>query len=231
MKWCVAVLWAMLSVSSQAATLPERLELSYTVRLGPISVGTMQKTLMRDGADGHYRVTSRTEPTGVGGLVSDDLLLEEGEFRVVGDEVQPLYYRARRNGRKEFDRSVRFDWDRLELEFSDGRRLPLPPGTQDSGSLLFALMLGSYTNGTNTRLNITDGKSLREYRYSVQGVETVQTPLGILPAVRVLRRHPSKPSETRLWLGTDHHNLPLRIEQDRAGRPTTVMVLESVKGL
>jgi len=216
---------------AHAANLPEHLELSYAVTYGRIVVGTMQKTLVRNGAPDRYRVRSRTEPTGLGGLISDDLLVEEGEFRIVDGQVQPLYYRVQRNGAKEFDRTVRFDWDQGVLEFGDGRRLSLPTGTQDSGSLLFSLMLGHYEPGSTALVHITDGKSLRKYSYAVEGVETVQTPLGDVPAVRVLRRHPSKPSETRLWLGTDHGHLPVRIEQSRAGRPATVMVLESVKGL
>jgi hypothetical protein len=208
---------------------PDHLVIRYSVKYGAIPLGIVTKTLVREGTD--YRLTSDTKATGIGRLFTDDTVKEEGVFRVSDHRVQPLSYRQVRDGKKAYVRTVKFDWQRGVVVFNNGREEKLPAGTQDSGTVLFALMLAPVNNDKPQEVHLTDGKGLSRYTYQRAGEKTLDTPIGKLNTILIQRRRPDKKEVVSIYLATAKHNLPVKIVKERGGKPTTTLLIDSLQGL
>lgn len=108
--------------------------------------------------------------------------------------------------------------------------MDLPAGTQDQGSLLYAFMMHPPTAGKSQTLQLSSGKKLRRYQYADAGQEQLKTAMGPI-RTRIIDRVVKDPGEDgfRVWLATDFHNLPVRIET-RKRNQVTALELESVQG-
>ena len=116
---------------------------------------------------------------------------EEGQFEVVQGKVRPLSFLEYRVGAdKPHRHSARFDWKLQKIFYENWPTTLLPPGTQDQGSILYALMLNPPAPGTQQTIHISSGKKLRVYRYAHAGTETLKTTLGVIKAT-VIERPPS----------------------------------------
>ena len=228
------LLTATVLVPAQAAeppALPASLELSYTLRYGGMTVGRVVKTLTRE-ADGSYRHRSRSRPLGAAKMFTSVEWFEEGQFEVPQGKVQPLSFLEYRVGAdKPHRHSARFDWKAQKIFYENWPTTPLPPGTQDQGSILFALMLNPPAPGTQQTIHVSSGKKLRAYRYAHAGTETLKTVLGTIKAMAIERLPLDKDGESfRVWLATERGNLPVRITTEKRGQETS-LELESVRGL
>jgi len=219
------------SHAAESSALPASLELRYTLRYGATTVGRVVKTLTRE-ADGSYRHHSRSTPMGMAKVFTSVEWLEEGKFELVQGKVRPLSFLEYRVGAdKPHRHSARFDWKAQKIFYENWPTTPLPPGTQDQGSILFALMLNPPAPGTEQTLPISSGKKLRVHRYAHAGTETLQTSLGPIKATVIERRPVDKSGEGfRVWLAAERSNLPVRISTQQRGQETT-LELESVTGL
>ena len=210
--------------------LPAPLELRYVLRYGTITVGNVHKTLMRE-ANGQYRHRSHSVPKGMARWFTEVEWFEEGQFEIVDGKIRPLRFLEYRVGA---DRSHRheavFDWQERVVRYASGARASLPVGAQDQGSLVFALMLHPPAPGTEPEVAMSTGKKLSSYRYTDRGAQTLETAFGPLKT-RVIERITRKPNEEgfRIWLATDHRNLPVRITTTKRGQETAVE-LEAMTG-
>jgi hypothetical protein len=197
-----------------------------------MTVGRVVKTLARE-TNGNYRHHSRSRPAGAAKIFTSVEWLEEGQFEVVQGKLRPLSFLEYRVGAdKPHRHSASFDWKAQKIFYKDWPTITLPPGTQDQGSILFALMLNPPAPGTQQTIHISSGKKLRVYRYAYKGAETLKTTLGASTKTIVIERPPlDKDGESfRIWLATERANLPVRITTEKRGQETT-LELESVKGL
>jgi len=211
--------------------LPASLELNYVLRYGDMTVGRVVKTLTR-AADGSYRHRSRSHPLGAAKMFTSVEWFEEGQFEVVQGKVRPLSFLEYLVGAdKPHRHSARFDWKLQKIFYENWPTTLLPPGTQDQGSILYALMLNPPAPGTQQTIHISSGKKLRVYRYAHAGTETLKTTLGVIKATVIERPSLDKNSESfRVWLATERGNLPVRISTQKRGQETT-LELETVSGL
>jgi hypothetical protein len=217
--------------AAEPPALPASLELNYVLRYGDMTVGRVVKTLTR-AADGHYRHRSRSRPLGAAKMFTSVEWFEEGQFEVVQGKVRPLSFLEYRVGAdKPHRHSARFDWKVQKIFYENWPTTPLPPGTQDQGSILYALMLNPPAPGTQQTIHISSGKKLRVYRYAHVGTETLKTTLGAIKTTVIERPSLDKNSESfRVWLATERGNLPVRISTQKRGQETT-LELETVSGL
>jgi len=74
---------------------------------------------------------------------------------------------------------VVFDWEhnRVTGVYEDAKvDMPMPPGIQDDLSVQIALMVELLRDHTPQKFSLLSGNSVREYRYSRDGEETLKTP-------------------------------------------------------
>jgi len=228
------LLLLVLPVPAQAVdspALPASLELRYTLRYGTMTVGRVVKTLTRE-ADGSYRHRSHSVPLGMAKLFTSVEWFEEGQFQLAQGKVRPLSFMEYRVGAdKPHRHSARFDWQARMIFYENWPTTPLPPDTQDQGSLLYAFMLNPPAAGTAQTLHVSSGKKLRVHRYAHAGTEILKTGLGNIKTTVIERRPIDKGDDGfRVWLAAERSNLPVRISTQQRGQETT-LELESAKGL
>lgn len=211
-------------------TLPASLELHYRLRYNGLTLGHVTKTLTRE-ADGRYRHRTHSRPEGMARLFTTVEWYEEGRFEIVNGEVRPLEFLEYRVGADKSHRhSATFDWKNMKIQYSHGGSVPLSPGTQDQGSLIFAWMQKLPGDDKPQILHLSGGKKLKSYRYSQVGTETLKTALGKLQTVIIERLDEAgkKDAETlRVWLAPERGNLPVRIATVKRGEDT-ILEIESV---
>ena len=215
---------------AEPPALPAKLELNYVLHYGSLKVGRVSKTLARE-ADGRYRHQSHSVPLGAAKVFTSVEWFEEGQFEVAQGKVQPLAFLEYRTGGKPHRHSARFDWKEKKIFYANGVTVPLPPGTQDNGSLLYSLMLNPPRAGSAQAIQVSSGKKLRVYRYAHTGSETLKTVLGEIKTTVIERPAGGQDDEGfRVWLATERGNLPVRIRTEKRGQET-ILDLESVSGL
>lgn len=215
------------------AGLPDQLALNYSLRYGSLTVGASTRTLKRQ-EDGSYRHALHTVPLGMARMFTSAEWYEEGHFRVVDNQVQPLNYLKYRVGAKKPRRnSAQFDWDKGRIHYSTGMDLPLPAGSQDQGSLLFSLMLNPPTGTKTHTLPLSSAKKLARYDYRYLRSEEVETPAGRFNAI-VIQWVPHPPSDeterVTAWLASDKNHIPVKLVTQENNK-TATMLLQSLKGL
>ena len=217
--------------AAEAPALPAALELHYALRYGSTTVGRVVKTLKRE-ADGSYRLHSRSTPLGMAKVFTSVEWLEEGRFEVLRGKLRPLSFLEYRVGAdKPHRHSARFDWKAKQIIYENWPKTALPPGTQDQGSILFALMLNPPAPGEKQTIHVSSGKKLRVYHYGHAGTDTLKTALGTLKVTVIERLTPDKGAENlRVWLATERGNLPVRITTRQRGEDS-ILELESAQGL
>lgn len=234
----VIIAWLLFSTSAysiaQAAeppALPSSLEINYKLRYGLLTAGHVVKTLKRD-TGGNYQHRSHSTPLGMAKMFTSVEWFEEGKFEVQQGKLRPLSFLEYRVGaNKPHRHSARFDWKTMQIFYENWPTVPLPPGTQDQGSFLFALMLNPPVPGSKQTIHVSSGKKLRVYHYGYAGSELLKTAIGTLKTTVVERlATEEKSDDLRVWLATDHGNLPVRITTTQRGEETT-LELESVRGL
>jgi hypothetical protein len=234
------------------AGLPDQLELEYSLNYGELSIGKVTKKLLRQ-KDGLYYHTSWSRPSGVAKVLTQAEWLEEGWFNVIGQDVRPrTFSETRRGDKKAYYRKVIFDWPKARLVFNNGQPSSLPPGSQDQGSFLYLFMLRSFANLSEQSMPITDGKTLKFYKFIYAGKEILETPFGKLETT-VLQRLPSDPGsepscrninvqdpanlqkcvdpadDFTVWLLPDKYNIPAKIRK-RKNNDNFTLVLKSAGG-
>lgn len=221
------------AVHAAEPALPAPLELRYVLRYAGMEVGHVAKTLARE-ADGTYLHRSQSVPEGALRLFTTVEWFEEGRFEIVQGAVRPLSFLEYRKGAdKPHRHSATFDWKNLKIHYAGWPDVALPAGTQDQGSILYALMLKPPPAGSEQTVFVSTGKKLREYRYLEVGTETLKTVFGTV-RTRIIERRPLAQDKDRdvfrVWLATDRHNLPVRIRTEKRGQDTS-LELESVGGV
>jgi hypothetical protein len=100
----------------------------------------------------------------------------------------------------------------------EARTLELPPRTQDPLSAVFAIRALEMTAGTRTLMPMTFNGALYQVQVTIDGRESLKTPMGRLPAWRITpvmleRGRPvASPRGMTLWMSDDARRLPLKME-------------------
>lgn len=210
---CVAALLAVALVEAAAATpAPRQVNASFDVYRNGFHIAVMHETF--EASDGAYRIVSESRAVGLLALferqpvrfVSTGVLSAEG--------LRPLQFEGKRD--ENDPRRVRgtFDWEaaRLTIEQAGQRQtLPLPAGTQDRLSFLYQFMFLAPDTEQRLTLDMTNGRNLSRYRYALHPGVEIETPLGRLETLHVVKDHKPDESGTEIWLAMRHRYLPVRM--------------------
>lgn len=211
---------------------PRAVSASYNVYLNGALVAVMSERF--EASNGSYRIVSVSRAAGVLALIERQPLRFVSEGALVGDGLRPRRFEG---GRRESDpRWVRadFDWEAGSLVLvHDGRAetRPLPQRTQDRLSFLYQFMFLALEQSAH-ELPMTDGRKLDRYHYRVAPGGELDTPLGRLATVHLVKQRRTDESATEIWLSPAHRHLPVRVlirEEDgsRYEQIATRLVIES----
>jgi Protein of unknown function (DUF3108) len=227
---CLIAVGAAASAASAADGL-EPFEASYNWIWHGMSVAT--STLRLEHQEGNKWVyRSKSEPRGIGRLFSERPV-QESVLEVTDTGVRPLTYKADDGtSSTKRDSDIRYDWEhnRVTGVNEDAKvDMPLSPGIQDDLSVQIALMVELLRGHTPDKFSLLSGNSVREYRYSRDGEETLTTPVGTVQTVIYRSEKQYSPRVTRFWCAPSLGYIPLRVEQKRKDDVEWTMQVQSVK--
>lgn len=173
-----------------------------------------------------YSLYALAKATGLIGLIYPGLLSQTSYGEITPTGLKPESYWLQRGSRQ---LKAHFDWERMRADL--GERYPpvdLKPGTQDLLSVIYQLALFSHTQG---ELWVLDGKSLKHYRLEELGMETLETPLGVVRTrhLRVQAGHGAERID--VWLRDTPPHLPMKIHWQGSRNGSAVLMAEAIRGL
>ena len=227
----LALLTLALAASASASTDELKpFQASYTWIYHGMTVAVSSLDLEHEDANWVYR--SKSEPRGIGRLFSERPV-QESVMQITADGVRPLSYKADDGtSSTKRDANVQFDWqnNRVTGVYEDAKiDMPIPPGMQDDLSVQIALMVELLRGHTPDKFSLISGNSVREYRYSRDGEETLTTPVGTIQTVIYRSEKQYSPRATRFWCAPSLGYIPLRVEQKKGDDVEWTMQVQSVK--
>lgn len=134
------------------------------------------------------------------------------------------YTKKQREGRRERDEVVTFDWEQQTVQYSNygEKRDPIEivEGTYDPLSLLFAVRLLPLAVGREITVPVTDGKKLVQTGIIVLKKESLKVPAGRFDAWRLQPElkdlggvfKKSKKARLEIWFSDDEFRIPLKVK-------------------
>jgi Protein of unknown function (DUF3108) len=217
----VAVLALAAQSTSAAAEDPADFTAKFAIEWHGITAGYTTLELTRTASDS-YTYKSRNMARGIFRLAFPDVISQTSTFTIANGEVRPATYHAD-DGEPDSDKAVtlRFDWQAGRITGTAEKKpvdLALQSGTQDTLSVQIELMREVAAGRSPKSFWLIDDDQIKEYKYTREGTETLDTPLGNLETVRYRSEHAGSDRVTRLWLASSLGYLPIRAERSRAGK-------------
>ena len=203
---------------------------SYTWIYHGMTVAVSSLDLEHEDANWVYR--SKSEPRGIGRLFSERPV-QESVMQITAGGVRPLSYKADDGtSSTKRDANVQFDWqnNRVTGTYENAKvDMPIPPDMQDDLSVQIALMVELLRGQTPEKFSLISGNSVREYRYSREGEETLTTPVGTIQTIIYRSEKQYSPRATRFWCAPSLGYIPLRVQQKKGDDVEWTMQVKSVK--
>ncbi len=210
-----------LSLPLAAEVEPSRFFARYDVEVDGIKFGEMERTL-RLTADNRYQLETRLYTTGWVSLFKKDRFLERSVWSLDAGRPRPYsYLYTHTGGDKELVERLDFDWEAMQVtSLRDGKKSTVAavPGLLDKLVYQFVLRRDLQQGATGELVyQVADRGDIRDYRFRVEGEETLDTPMGPLRTLRVRRLSSDKERKTTIWTAVERDHLLVRIEQEDDG--------------
>ena len=222
-----ALLLGLLLPAVPVLSAPQSVHAQYAVSLNATPVGVMQDVFeMRDG---RYSIVSETHATGVLALVQrrPARVTSNGEVDRAG--LRPLAFEATRGNSDARRVRADFDWTAQTLTLShDGRSetAALPPGAQDRLSVMYQFLFLNADQVRDLKFAMTNGRKIDQYRYTISPDTALDTPMGRLAVIHLIKQRAPGDTATEIWLAREHAMLPvkMRIIEDDGSRYEQVII-------
>jgi len=209
--WAAAFLLLALPGAAAAPPAPHSVSASFNVLRNGGHVAVMHETFEASG--GSYRIVSETHAVGLLALFAPHPLRVTSSGRLTGAGLAPQHYESKRGDDDPRRIRAEFDWEGAQLKVvRSGRNeiLPLPPGTQDQLSIMYQFLFLAPDRPQVLELSRTNGRRLEQHRYTVRTGVKLETVLGPMTTVHLVRQHQPEESGIEIWLAPQHRYLPVR---------------------
>ena len=164
--------------------------------------------------DGRYHIVSKSDPVGLFALAQRRPATLTSSGRVSEGGRQPERFEGGRGADDARRVSAEFDWAGERLTFThDGKseRVALPAATQDRLSIMYQFMFFSYEGRREIDFPMTNGRKLDHYRYVITHDVEIDTPLGRMKTLHLVKQRAPDDTQTEVWLSPQHHHLPVKL--------------------
>lgn len=208
-----AMLLATAAACAAAATpAPQSVTASYDLYRNGGHIAVMNEAF--EAKDGGYRIVSETRAVGLFALFERVPLRFTSSGNIVAAGLQPGHFEGKRGDADPRRASGEFDWRSGRITLThDGRTdsLALPPGTQDRLSVMYQFMFLALEKLRRLDFPMTNGRKLGQYRYTVQPGVEIDTPLGRMTTLHLVKQHRPDESGSEIWLAPQFRYLPVRV--------------------
>jgi len=194
------------------ASPPASVTASYDVYQNGLPVAVVQEAFEKNGAS--YRIVSESNPTGLLALFVRTRIKIHSSGAVTPAGLRPEQFDYGRLDDASKNVSAAFDWPAKQLHLTfDGRNetIALPQGTQDRVSLMYQFMFLPTEKLSDLAFHMTNGKKIEPYRYHLAGTEPIDTPLGKLNTLRLVKQREPGDNAVEVWLAPDRNFFPVRL--------------------
>lgn len=210
-----------------------QLSVTYKLKLnsssyGNATLGKITNTISK--SEIGFTVKSVTKAQGIAAIIigsneqqSCDFIMQDGYAvtqRYVGGNLKKDKY------------SVDFDWQEKVLTFESGETMNMPNGyIVDFCSMPYALALQKGQGLKDKTMYVVDGKKkrIRGYILVSSEADSIETALGVKDTIKITFQREQRPDRTlTLWLSPSDLYVPLKIEEKRKSRTTTMTVSDLV---
>jgi hypothetical protein len=205
---------------------------TYQVAWHGIPAGESALTLAAQ-TPGTFSYSSNIRAHGLFRLVFPDALIQSSTFTLADGHVSPLRYQESGQARDHSDDvDLNFDQDTHRVHGTSQTHPvdePLDEGVQDPMSVQIELMRRLQAGLAPTQFRLFDHDQAKEYFYTRERTEVLDTPLGALETVVYRSDRPGSDRVTRLWLAPKLNYLPLQANRSRKGSVDLSMRIIGVK--
>lgn len=181
-----------------------------------------------------WELTTSTLGTGIAAVIGVEVT-ERSLLRWNENKPETLDYSfTQKTGWKNKYRNIKVNAQSRQIESQDNQKsylLKYLPGVLDRHAITIAVMQDlAQGNRGEMAYWVADRDELQNQRYRVTGNQKIDTALGVQNSIRVERiREPANGRSNSLWLATDRHFVPLRIEQKEANGDMIEMRIKTLR--
>jgi hypothetical protein len=200
------------SAAAGADARPRLVKATYNAYLNGMSIGVLTEQLESDGAS--YRIVSDTKPIGLAAFIQRNPLRFASSGRVTAQGLKPDHFEGRRSAGEAPQVSADFDWGNAQVVLKykgKTESLPLPAGTQDRLSIMYQFMYMRLDHPRQIEFAMTNGRKLDQYRYRVTPDVEIDTALGRLRTLHLVKQRDPGDTQTEVWLSVQHRHFPVRM--------------------
>ena len=202
----------LIALPTGAQATPRSVSVAYNVTLNGTRIAVLNERFEATGDT--YHITSDTNAVGVFALLQKRSLKLVSEGRVIKNGLQPFRFEGRRNNDDSRQVAAEFDWPgtQLTLQF-DGKTatVALPAGTQDRLSVMYQFMFLRYDQIKQLDVAMTNGRKLDRYHYTIMPDVELDTPLGRMTTLHLIKQRKADDTATEIWLAPQHNFLPVKM--------------------
>lgn len=205
---------------------------SYEVVWKGITAGGSELHLEKLG-DGQWAYSSRSKARGVFRMALPDDIDQRSIFVIRDSVVQPQRFHIDDGDEaSKRDTDLVFDWTTKRVTgVADTRPvdMPLEPGMQDAMSIQVSLMVALLQGVTPEHFQMIDRDKVKEYIYTQEGTETLDTALGSQKTVVFRSSRPGATRGTLFWCAPALGYLPVRVERRNGSKVEWSMTMKSAQ--
>ena len=210
--WFTAALLGVAISCAAATPAPQTISAGYDMFRNGLHIATMSESF--EARDGGYRITRDSEAVGLLALFVREPLRVVSSGRLTASGLQPQFFEGKRHDADPRRARADFDWPAKQLTLTrDGKTdtLKLPPATQDLLSTMYQFMFIDLEQLQRFELSMTNGRKLDHFLYTInRGVE-IDTPIGRMMTIHLVKQHRPEESSTEIWVAPQHRYLPVRL--------------------
>jgi hypothetical protein len=214
--FCKALLIASLAVAGIAAATvvarPKAVNATYSATMNGMAIGAITERFEADGTT--YRIMSETKPVGLATLLQRQPLKYASTGELTREGLRPLHFEGRRNAADPPQVSADFDWAQSQLNIKyngKAEALPISAGTQDRLSIMYQLMFLQPEKSGYVEFWMTNGRKLDLYRYHAEPDVELDTALGRLKTVHLVKEREAGGSQAEVWISPRHQNVAVKV--------------------
>ena len=212
-RYTAAALAGLLCLMTGLAwSMPRTVKASYQGYMNGIPIGIVSEYFEIAGQS--YRIQSDTKATGIASLFQRQPLQFSSAGQITREGLRPSQFEGRRSAEDTPQVSARFDWANGQLHLiHDGKNeaFPIAPGTQDRLSIMYQLMFWPLARMNQLEFNLTNGRKLERYRYRITADVELDTHLGRVKTLHLVKQHAPGETGTELWLSAQHKYFPVKV--------------------
>jgi hypothetical protein len=130
------------------------------------------------------------------------------------DGLHPAQFEARRGANDAPQVSAEFDWPQGNLVLRHGGKTEsasLPSGTQDRLSVMYQFMFLPVERLRVLDFAMTNGRKLDRYRYRATADVEIETGLGRLKTLHLVKQREGNEAVSEVWLSPQHQHFPVKL--------------------